>query len=117
MSETTPNAKGPAPVKLTPEATEPVLIPADRVKPEDIGTLSIEYRDGQPVITVSSGTAIPPKVTVVDEQGNPVALYSAEGITEPQARAAFTSADHALIYESEHGLFDVSYATAWTLGR
>ncbi|MES9604022.1 MULTISPECIES: hypothetical protein [Actinomadura] len=27
------------------------------------------------------------------------------------------TADHALIYEAEHGLFDVSYATAWTLGR
>ncbi|MFE3202988.1 hypothetical protein [Embleya sp. NPDC059237] len=28
-----------------------------------------------------------------------------------------TTADHALIYEPEHGLFDVSYAAAWTLGR
>ncbi|AZQ74356.1 hypothetical protein EKH77_26905 [Streptomyces luteoverticillatus] len=28
-----------------------------------------------------------------------------------------TTADHALIYDQEHGLFDVSYATAWTLGR
>ncbi|MFB6440152.1 hypothetical protein ACFCVY_25830 [Streptomyces sp. NPDC056411] len=28
-----------------------------------------------------------------------------------------TTADHALIYEQEHGLFDVSYAAAWTLGR
>ncbi|WP_171163735.1 hypothetical protein [Streptomyces sp. I05A-00742] len=28
-----------------------------------------------------------------------------------------TTADHALVYEAEHGLFDVSYAAAWTLGR
>ncbi|MFI1184224.1 hypothetical protein ACH4UT_32410 [Streptomyces sp. NPDC020799] len=28
-----------------------------------------------------------------------------------------TTADHTLIYEAEHGLFDVSYAAAWTLGR
>ncbi|WP_439681719.1 hypothetical protein [Embleya sp. MST-111070] len=28
-----------------------------------------------------------------------------------------TTADHALIYEPENGLFDVSYAAAWTLGR
>ncbi|MEV4442350.1 hypothetical protein AB0K09_25740, partial [Streptomyces sp. NPDC049577] len=28
-----------------------------------------------------------------------------------------TTSDHALIYEREHGLFDVSYAAAWTLGR
>ncbi|MER6306260.1 DNRLRE domain-containing protein [Streptomyces sp. NPDC001657] len=29
----------------------------------------------------------------------------------------YTTADHALIYDREHGLFDVSYAAAWTLGR
>ncbi|MEZ0107397.1 hypothetical protein ABH920_001389 [Catenulispora sp. EB89] len=34
-----------------------------------------------------------------------------------QAAKAYTTADHALIYEPEHGLFDVSYAAAWTLGR
>ncbi|WP_411130394.1 hypothetical protein [Streptomyces sp. x-19] len=28
-----------------------------------------------------------------------------------------TTADHALVYEEEHGIFDVSYAAAWTLGR
>ncbi|MFD8546846.1 hypothetical protein [Streptomyces sp. NPDC059649] len=32
-------------------------------------------------------------------------------------RGTHTTADHALIYEAEHGLFDVSYAAAWTLGR
>ncbi|MGW7250394.1 CBM96 family carbohydrate-binding protein [Streptomyces decoyicus] len=29
----------------------------------------------------------------------------------------YTTADHALIYDRQHGLFDVSYAAAWTLGR
>lgn len=28
-----------------------------------------------------------------------------------------TTSDHALIYEPVHGIFDVSYAVAWTLGR
>ncbi|MFB7128222.1 hypothetical protein [Kitasatospora sp. NPDC056273] len=28
-----------------------------------------------------------------------------------------TTADHLLIYEEDHGLFDVGYAAAWTLGR
>ncbi|WP_432063803.1 hypothetical protein [Streptomyces sp. C10-9-1] len=28
-----------------------------------------------------------------------------------------TTSDHALVYEPEHGIFDVSYAVAWTLGR
>ncbi|MFD8980483.1 hypothetical protein [Streptomyces sp. NPDC059564] len=77
MSETTPNDHGPAPVQLTPEVTEPVFIPADQVKPEDIGTLSIEYRDGQPVIVVSGGTAIPAELTVLDAADHAVAAYSA----------------------------------------
>ncbi|MFJ4651008.1 hypothetical protein ACIP5Y_07005 [Nocardia sp. NPDC088792] len=37
--------------------------------------------------------------------------------TVPTAETPHTTADHALIYEAEHGLFDVSYAAAWTLGR
>ncbi|MFD0169089.1 hypothetical protein ACFVJH_33840 [Streptomyces decoyicus] len=35
----------------------------------------------------------------------------------PVAPGEHTTADHLLIYEEEHGLFDVSYASAWTLGR
>ncbi|MFC0847114.1 hypothetical protein ACFH04_25865 [Streptomyces noboritoensis] len=77
MPETTPNAKGPAPVTLTPEATQPTLTPADQVKPEDIGTLSIEYRDGQPVIVVSGGTYFPADLAVVDPAGNALAAYTA----------------------------------------
>ncbi|MCT9094196.1 hypothetical protein N4G70_35955 [Streptomyces sp. ASQP_92] len=84
MSETTPNAKGPAKVQMspeqmasrgltpTPEATapqEPTLVPADQVKPEDIATLSIEYRDGQPVVVVSDGKYVPSELPVVDRAG------------------------------------------------
>ncbi|MFD7838252.1 hypothetical protein [Streptomyces sp. NPDC059761] len=69
MSETTPNTKGPAPVQLTPKTAEPVLIPAAEVKPEDIATLSIEYRDGQPVIVATGGTVIPAGLAVVDGSG------------------------------------------------
>ncbi|MGW4379140.1 hypothetical protein [Kitasatospora sp. NPDC004531] len=29
----------------------------------------------------------------------------------------YTSADHALVYDQEQGVFDVGYACAWTLGR
>ncbi|MGW3228589.1 hypothetical protein [Kitasatospora sp. NPDC001095] len=91
MSETTPeaNSHGPAPVQMSPEqmaslgltpapdGTALALIPADQVKPEDIGTLSIEYRDGRPVIVVSGGTVIPGGITVADESGNAVAGYVA----------------------------------------
>ncbi|MGE7437041.1 tetratricopeptide repeat protein [Kitasatospora sp. NPDC001175] len=77
MSESTPQAKGPAPVQLTPQTTEPALIPADQVKPEDAGTLAIEYREGKPVIVVSGGKYIPAGLTVVDGAGNAVAAYNA----------------------------------------
>jgi hypothetical protein len=35
----------------------------------------------------------------------------------PAVGGPHTTADHALIYDAEHGVFDVSYAAAWTLGR
>ncbi|MGW1638492.1 hypothetical protein [Streptomyces lavendulae] len=88
MSETAPNAKGPAKVQMSPEqmanlglspspgatASEPTLIPADQVKPEDIATLSIEYRDGRPVVVVSGGKYVPSELPVVNSSG---ATYAA----------------------------------------
>ncbi|WP_422647553.1 hypothetical protein [Actinoalloteichus caeruleus] len=35
----------------------------------------------------------------------------------PRHPTPHTTADHALIYHAERGVFDVSYAAAWTLGR
>ncbi|MEV7280828.1 hypothetical protein [Streptomyces sp. NPDC093111] len=83
MSETTPNAKGPATVQMSPEQMAnlglspssgavpagPTLIPADQVKPEDIATLSIEYRDGRPVVVVSGGKYVPAELPVVNSSG------------------------------------------------
>ncbi|MFD7639755.1 hypothetical protein ACFV4P_03800 [Kitasatospora sp. NPDC059795] len=83
MSETEPNAKGPAKVQMSPEqmanlgmsappgaaAPEPTLIPADQVEPEDIATLSIEYRDGRPVVVVSGGKYVPSELPVVNSAG------------------------------------------------
>ncbi|MGW9212927.1 hypothetical protein ACWGR4_38925 [Embleya sp. NPDC055664] len=70
-----PNSKGPAPVRL-PVATDPKPIPGSEVKPESVGTLAIEYRDGQPVIVVSGGRVIPGGIAVVDDAGNAVAAYT-----------------------------------------
>ncbi|MFI8810260.1 MULTISPECIES: hypothetical protein [unclassified Streptomyces] len=94
MPESTPetNSHGPAPTQMspelaaslgltpTPEGTSPTLVPADQAKSEDIGTLSIEYRDGLPVIVVSGGTLIPARLRVVDEGGNAVPAYASEAI-------------------------------------
>ncbi|GHD80108.1 hypothetical protein ACFQL8_36070 [Streptomyces goshikiensis] len=113
MSETPPNSKRPAPIQLTPETPQPALIPADQVKPEDIGTLSIEYRDGQPVIVVSGGTVIPAGLKVVGSSGTAVASYTAG------AKALFTDfygEDGALtgdfwIYEVATDLLDEASAS------
>ncbi|MGW2818917.1 hypothetical protein [Streptomyces sp. NPDC001415] len=80
MSEITPEAKGPAPVRLEATAGEPVLVPASKVRPEDIGTLAIEYRDGVPVIVVSGGKFIPAEIAVVNQEGVAVARVTAAPI-------------------------------------
>lgn len=84
----TGNSKGPAPAQApawlnrapadpapTPEA--PQLIPASDVKPQDIGTLSIEYRDGKPVILVSGGRFVPAHVAVATPDGETDIAFSA----------------------------------------
>ncbi|MFB7848620.1 tyrosinase family protein [Streptomyces sp. NPDC056053] len=76
MLENMPNAKGPAPFQGTPKAAEPALIPSTEVRPEDIATLSIEYRDGQPVIVVSGGKYSPAHLRIVDGSGDPLGAYS-----------------------------------------
>ena len=83
MSETTPNSKGPAPVRLPAE-------------PAQVATLALEYRDDQPVIVPSGGSAIPGALAVVGPDGNVVALYEAAAVP-PEARGkTLSSFDHGL---------------------
>ncbi|WHM36992.1 Hsp70 family protein [Streptomyces sp. BPTC-684] len=53
------------------------IMPVTEVNPEDIGTLAIEYRDDQPVVVVSGGKYIPASLTVVDNSGEPRAMFTA----------------------------------------
>ncbi|MEV7729182.1 hypothetical protein AB0P15_31310 [Streptomyces sp. NPDC087917] len=62
-----------------------VILPGGDVKDEDIGTLSIHYRDGKPVLTVNGGAAIPAELTVVDASGAPVTSYVAREIVREVA--------------------------------
>jgi len=80
------NSKGPAPVQAPawlnqapaePAPEAPLVVPADQVRPEDVGTSAIEYRDGRPVIVVSGGEFIPAGLAVVDGSGNARAAYRA----------------------------------------
>ncbi|MCX5150666.1 hypothetical protein OHB36_28545 [Streptomyces sp. NBC_00320] len=47
----------------------------------------------------------------------PAAPVTAPEVPGQAFEQGHTTSDHALVYEREHGLFDVSYAAAWTLGR
>ncbi|MET7300421.1 hypothetical protein [Embleya sp. NPDC005575] len=47
----------------------------------------------------------------------PATPVTAPDVPDQVGETGHTTADHALIYEQENGLFDVGYATAWTLGR
>lgn len=47
----------------------------------------------------------------------PFTPLTAPELPAPVTEGPYTTADHALIYDSQYGLFDVSYAVAWTLGR
>ncbi|MFE6498117.1 hypothetical protein [Streptomyces sp. NPDC057748] len=94
MSESTPNSKGPAKVQMSPESThaEPALVPVSEVNPEDVGTLALEYRDGQPVITVSGGKFIPAGLKVVSEDGEVAAAYRAfKANSDNEANAVLTA--------------------------
>ncbi|HVK26409.1 MAG TPA: hypothetical protein VM677_34090 [Actinokineospora sp.] len=51
------------------------------VKPEGVATLSIHYREGNPVIVATGGTAIPNTIEVQDAEGNAVAVYTAPSMT------------------------------------
>ncbi|MER7049625.1 hypothetical protein [Streptomyces jumonjinensis] len=113
MSDTTPNSKGPAQVQHTPEATGPALIPVDQVNPEDIGTLSIEYRDGHPVTDVSGGTYVPAVLTVAHEAANAVGAYS---VAPQQARSLDTtssSLEDLVDVNVEFSVYDLAATLDW----
>ncbi|MEU3048821.1 hypothetical protein ABZ705_20320 [Streptomyces sp. NPDC006984] len=53
----------------------PALIPVTEIKPEDVGTLALHYRDGVPALVSSGGTAFPATLQLVDGKGNVLASY------------------------------------------
>ncbi|MFF5488724.1 hypothetical protein [Streptomyces virginiae] len=52
------------------------LIPVTEVKPEEVGSLSLRYTDGTPVLVVTGGAVIPATVAIVDGSGNTVGAYT-----------------------------------------
>lgn len=83
MSETTPNAKGPAQTQASPELAASLDLtpaPGQPSAEPDVATLALEYRDGQPVVVPSGGNAIPGALAVVGPDGSVVALYEAVAV-------------------------------------
>ncbi|MFE6050037.1 hypothetical protein ACFQ6N_04745 [Kitasatospora sp. NPDC056446] len=87
-------------------ATGPAATPEERYAGEQLrrGYTAVPYRllSGEDTYAWYRGPFTPLTAPKVD-------LGEADG--------PYATADHALIYDREHGLFDVSYAAAWTLGR
>jgi hypothetical protein len=53
---------------------------------DEVGALSVHYRDGQPVIIVTGGSALPGEVVVEDADGEVVAAYRAGEAQQAGAR-------------------------------
>ncbi len=88
-----------------------VLIPTEQVKSEQVGSLSLRYVDGTPVLVVSGGTAIPAALTVVDASGAPVTVYGAASPTGGDARwLTELAGPHSPVHASTEILTPESFA-------
>ncbi|KAA8880453.1 hypothetical protein F3087_41560 [Nocardia colli] len=91
---------------------------AQQTTPSQVATLSLAYTQDKPAIEFADGSAIPDMIPVVDGEGRVVAIYRAEAVPPPPVQSrSHTTADSALVYDQSYGVFDVGYASAWTLGR
>ncbi|MFH8574097.1 hypothetical protein [Streptomyces sp. NPDC017993] len=73
------------------------IIDVSEGKPEEVGTLSLRYVDGTPVLVISGGTVIPAGFTVVDDSGKPVAACAVGPIPEA-TEAPVAARRHAYDY-------------------
>ncbi|MFH9799297.1 hypothetical protein [Streptomyces virginiae] len=78
------------------------VIPAEDLKPEDIGVLSVRYVDGAAQLVVSGGTALPAHLPVVDAAGVVVAAYLPAGLAAAaQASGGQTRETKGLIMQGD----------------
>ncbi|MFF2645942.1 hypothetical protein ACFVUB_39655 [Streptomyces niveus] len=58
-----------------------------------VGTLTLQYRDGVPVLAVAGGNGLPTGLAVLDEAGNAVGLYTVRPVKAAvSSRKALTAA-------------------------
>ncbi|MBU3064421.1 hypothetical protein KO481_23165 [Nocardia sp. NEAU-G5] len=95
--------------QAAPETTDLGVIPISEIKPEDVGTLTLTYTDGVPGLTLSGGTVVPADLTVSDESGNPVAVYTAAPIASvniAEVSARRHAYDYGVIHLNADPLFE-----------
>ncbi|MFD3480604.1 hypothetical protein [Streptomyces sp. NPDC058695] len=86
------------------------VIPADDLKPEDIGMLSVRYVDGAAQLVVTGGTALPAHLPVVDAQGAVVAAYLQAQIPPKRSLARSSAGDENLLLDAVATVGSVSIA-------
>lgn len=74
-----------------PEVSELALIPANEAAPKDVGTLSVRYQEGVPVLVLTGGKLSPAQLTVTDASGKTIGAFSAQP-KKPQGRIGSPSA-------------------------
>ncbi|MGW8881952.1 hypothetical protein ACWGRV_22025 [Streptomyces sp. NPDC055663] len=92
-----PEAKGPAYVQGAASQQ-----PASEAGSERVGTLTLRYKDGVPVLTVTGGNALPTGLAITDEAGNAVGLYTARPVKAAVSSRMASSAVRA--YTTRAGL-------------
>lgn len=94
-AQSMPNSKGPARVTM-PIESQPVS--ATEVSPEDAARLTLEYRDGQPVIIAGGGNAFPARLKAVDASGAPLKVAAA--IEPRNAYGSFHTGDSHIVLDA-----------------
>lgn len=70
------------------QITDVTTVPASEVKPEDVGTLSLRYVDGAPVLVITGGHLAPSAIPAVNESGDVVATFTAGPAVKTEARVS-----------------------------
>ncbi|WP_330260947.1 hypothetical protein [Streptomyces sp. NBC_00539] len=103
------------------EVRQTLTILAQVVSEADKATLTVEERDGEPVLTVTEGTAIPSGLTVLDETGKPIAAYvlavlpsEQAGGPEIQTRATNVISAYPAVYIDELSNLSLSVSAGAT---
>lgn len=83
--------------------------------------LRLTYTGTEPVVKNALNMGYVPLNTELRTGGKTVSWYRGPlvpySITNPSLKFPIASADQALVYDPTTGMLDLSYATAWTIGR